>query len=181
MRVLILLLILLSPFPTLAQENDSNCGNGLPCGSLPWALPTFPAMPSPTPIDVDAVRDGFEEPPPTSTAIATIVNLDPVSDAVSTLQNSVIATPIFWEIEGTPMAAEEIVENYVGDSGQIFSYIKGLNDNSLGVIAPLVNFSIIAMGLVLVTQINNFLLPLAFGVLGFIRKLITLILDFWPF
>jgi hypothetical protein len=179
MRWLILLMLLFSSLPVFAQ--DDTCGNGLPCGSLPWPLPTFPAMPSPTPIDVEAISNEIILPPPTSTPMATLVDLAPVEEGIGTLQAALDATPLTIEIEGTPMSPEDIVTNYVGGTGELFGYIKGLNTNSLGVLAPFVNFSIVVMLVILVTQLNTFIIPIAMAVFGFIRKLLSLILDFLPF
>jgi hypothetical protein len=180
MRGLILALLLLMATPILAQNNNQSCGNGLPCGSLPWPLPTFPAMPSPTPIAID---DSFANPPPvpTSTAMATLVDLAPIENGIGTMEAALNATPISIEIEGTLVSPEDIVLTYVGDGGGIFGYIKGLNSNSLGILAPFVNFVIIALLVVMVTQLNTFIIPIAMAVFGMIRKVLSLILDFLPF
>lgn len=65
--VLLVGLFLLSSV-TLAQ---GDCGNGLPCGPLPWDLPVFPNLQSPTPITGEVDADPNQTPSATFTATAT--------------------------------------------------------------------------------------------------------------
>lgn len=53
---------------TFAQEN---CGNGLPCGPLPWDLPVFPVLQSPTPASGEVDQDPNNTPTNTLTATST--------------------------------------------------------------------------------------------------------------
>lgn len=46
----VIIAILIAIAPTQSQDDTSDCGNGLPCGPIPWGLPIFPTLQSPTPL-----------------------------------------------------------------------------------------------------------------------------------
>lgn len=56
--------ILISTFSLKAQT----CGDGLPCGPIPWELPGYPILESPTPINADV---GAITPTPSATVTLT--------------------------------------------------------------------------------------------------------------
>src|SRR4030042_4743469 len=43
-------LVILAALPSGLINGQEDCGNGLPCGPIPWSLPAWPQMESPTPI-----------------------------------------------------------------------------------------------------------------------------------
>lgn len=173
-------LMLLMAQTSLAQ--NGNCGNGLPCGSIPWDLPDFPKMESPTPIP-----DIYNDPsaPPQATATATmssteIADLDTAYNSLATIESIMQSTPVLIEIEGTPTNADDYILQTISDSETMFSYIKGLSSVSFGKMQPLIEFTLIAFPVVFLTMFSKYFIIIGAVVLGFIRKILTLLFDFLP-
>lgn len=184
MRTTLLILILIVALPTSAQQN---CGNGLPCGPIPWSLPQFPDLRSPTPFIWQQANQVAltSTPVPTATSIGSsfltptpFSTFEDFSDNVATLQAQFEATdiPITNEL-GTPIALDETI----AENGSIFfSYARGFTANSFGVFAPLIDFIIFAFLLTLVYAVLQFTLPVLTAIFGAFRRLIQFLLDFIP-
>jgi hypothetical protein len=188
-RLLILLVCVLCGAVTVSAQS-TDCGQGLPCGPVPWKLPVLPKLSSPTPIPtVPVTLQPPNTPGPTPTPQPTptfqpiginTVDASGIADKMATLSAVIEATPeLVLNASGTPVALEDAAL----DSGAetLFAYAKGLGSINLGSISPVVTFSVTAAMLIIATKLITFILPVLVALFGIIRKIIQLILDFLPF
>ena len=180
-------LCLIVLFVALPIQAQSNCGNGLPCGPIPWTLPQFPDLRSPTPFIWEQANEVAltSTPVPSATSIGSsfitptpFATFEDFSNNVATLQAVFEATeiPITNEL-GTPIALDATI----AENGSIFfSYARGFTANSFGVFAPLIDFIIFAFLLTLFYAVLQFALPVLTALFGAFRKLIQFLLDFIP-
>lgn len=187
-RILFLVLLVLGlSFPVMAQ---SPCGNGLPCGPLPWPLPSFPDLFTPTPmptfpitVQVTQVSGGIPtpQPVPTNPALAT-VDTSGISDQMATLQAVVAQTPMIMDdFNGTPVDTAQTYDELADNAETFFGYAKSISQAQFGSLSPLVAFIILAFVTVLSVKTLTFTLPFATVLFGLIRKAVSLLLDFLPF
>lgn len=201
MKYLLALLILFVAVPVFAQTatptsgptptgtrrpmTDPTCGNGLPCGPIPWPLPNLPYLPSPTIFPTIVVTatltpspiygPGTSAPVASSTPAASpTFELDGMDDALATLEQLTNGTPI--AIDGFDFDSEGLG----ADAGSFFGTIKGVTDLHLGPFTPLLVFFIFAFLFVMGVQSSGIVLPLLMSIFGFIRRIISTILDFIP-
>lgn len=187
---LLLCLLMLVSLPSLAQ---SDCGNGLPCGVVPWQLPVYPTLESPTPIFTpisvitatpNLTVTATSTPSPTLTPSITPTGTQSgqgfFDDFVLTLEAQGSATPFEIEINGTPVSdlgADVIEEN----SEFFFSYMKGfLGGNWAGPFTPLLQLAGFMIGFIifmLLKSILTFSLAMLLKLLGALKNFI---LDFIP-
>lgn len=187
-RALVLVLVLLVGWSAAAQDD---CGNGLPCGPLPWPLPDMPKLVSPTPIPtvyatssaqllLTSTATPSNTPTPTGTAF-----FDPagIADSLATVQAITDGTafPIL-DATGNPIDLGSQIDTVSVNVGDFFDYMAAvLNANLFGPFAPLVLFLAVTFPIVLLIKAADFLVPIAAALFGGIRKVVTLILDFLPF
>lgn len=189
MRAAWLLLIgVLVVAPARAQ---SDCGNGLPCGPVPWSVPELPQLESPTPIPTvlatsasGLLLTATATPTYTPTATGTpFFSVGEVNDSIATVQAITAGTP--WPIldaEGTPLALDDQIDTLSLNVGNFFDYAAAvINANLFGPFAPLVLFLAVSFSIVLLIKAADFLVPIAAALFGGIRKVVTLVLDFLPF
>lgn len=184
-KLLVLLICLLCGAITVSAQE---CGQGLPCGPVPWKLPALPTLPSPSPMPtyqttVEATHVSGAVPTPaampTNPPLLDVDTSD-IGDQMSTLAALIEATPeLVLNAEGT---AEAIGTAELTGAETLFAYAKGVGSINLGNnIGPLVAFSLTAMVLIITTKMTTFLLPVLTALFGIIRKIVQLILDFLPF
>lgn len=179
--IVVILIVLLSSQAVAAQ---SNCGNGLPCGTVPWRLPTVPRLNSPTPMPTHVVQDDSINPgAPTATpapfATPTAVGdmgITGLEDQIATLQAVIDGTPITVEDHGIATEEPDMGES----AGAVFGFILGLQGVHFGVLTPLVTFVFFCLFTVIAMKAGFFILPVIAVVFGFIRKIISAILEFIP-
>lgn len=179
-------LILTIGQPTYAQ-ND--CGHGLPCGPVPWSLPMLPDLPSPTqfptvvvtatlsptPYMITVTPGGGPTPAPTG-----FIDLGDLEDKVATLSAIVEATEeVIEDIDGG--AFDEDSVDLAGNAEEMFGYIRGVSGVHFGPLTVVVTFLLFSLVFTLANEILFFLVPIGAVIFGFIRKIITLIMDFLPF
>lgn len=195
MKYLALLILFIAAAPAFAQtatitptrlpSNDTTCGNGLPCGPIPWPLPNLPYLPSPTVFPTIVVTatltpspvygPGTSAPVSTSTPAASpTFELDGMEDALATLEHLTNGTPI--AIDGFNFDAAGLGT----DAGAFFGAIKGVSELHLGPFTPLLVFFIFAFLFVMGVQSSGSTIPLLMSVFGFIRRMVSTILDFIP-
>ena len=69
----------------------------------------------------------------------------------------------------------------VGSEGSIFvSYALAFYNANIGIFTPLLTFMILRVMVMTAVKLNVWLAPVAVAIFGFIRKVISLILDFLP-
>lgn len=181
-RILILVVALLVMVtPALAQD----CGNGLPCGPMPWGLFQLPRLNSPTPfptVIVTAASGSVPTPTPTGTLTVTPESTEEVTeqpevvefaDQVGTLQSVINSTPqtVFDRSTGFDLA---------GNATNIFSYLLGLQTIHFGVFTPLIQLIFFGFFLVIAVKIGFWILPIVATFVGFVRKVAETIVSFVP-
>jgi hypothetical protein len=185
--LLILLALILLAAPVAAQDDD--CGNGLPCGPIPWPLPGWPIMSSPTPLGVvgEALpgQPTFTPTPtPTDTPEPTITPTlffeeDPLEEAIETLQAVFEATTVpVTGVDDQEVSGDDIA-GFVDPT--FFGYVRGFSVNMLGPFAPLGSLLLAIVGLTIFTTIIRVTLPVIAALIGFIRKVVSFVMDLIPF
>lgn len=163
-----------SPTPTptdLPADENLDCGSGLPCGQVPWGLPSFPLLESPTPLDLgdgQVVNPG-ETPTPTVDFLAEITQ---IGEYASNL-DSLTSTPFNFEV-----TEEAEYQNIIANSTLFFSYVKGLSQADFGVVTPLLSAFFIFVTLTILIKMTLFFIPIIGVIAGLIRKVIELIPGF---
>lgn len=185
MKRLIVLLLLLIPGTVSAQQN---CGNGLPCGPVPWSLPPLPRLASPTPMPTIVLTPLAPTPgpgTPTSTPAPTSAptsafDTSGINNQVATLQVFMETTqePIYNEL-GTPVGLSSLPELSQG-AGLFFGYAKGFSQASFGSLSPVFTLALLSMITVLSVKAITFGLPILATVVGMIRNVLSMIRDFIP-
>lgn len=184
MKRLIVLLLLLIPGTVSAQ----NCGNGLPCGPVPWSLPPLPRLASPTPMPTIVLTPLAPTPgpgTPTSTPAPTSAptsafDTSGINNQVATLQVFMETTqePIYNEL-GTPVGLSSLPELSQG-AGLFFGYAKGFSQASFGSLSPVFTLALLSMITVLSVKAITFVLPILATVVGMVRNILSMIRDFIP-
>lgn len=168
-----------------SQNNPvSNCGNGLPCGPVPWRLPSYPVIESPTPVlryeEYGAVITATPSPTPTLTPTATATfdfGIQTISDTVATLSGM---SALDVEIDGTPISFNSAIDNVSTNADMIFGYVKSIFGATWGPFTPLATLAFLIFGITLAMVAYSLFIPLISRIFGFIRRFISFILDFIP-
>lgn len=98
-KLLLLFVLVMMSSPALAQ---SDCGNGLPCGPVPWRLPQFPDLSSPTPMPTLEIPESDINPPgqptatpaPINTATPIALDTGEIESQLDTLNTLLQQTPL---------------------------------------------------------------------------------------
>lgn len=184
------LLMLLLAAPVFAQ---GDCGNGLPCGPIPWRLPVFDELMSPTPITyVIAPTPGegtpteapTETPAPTETFTPSPTPTrffgDDPDDVLATLSSIVEGTAIpVLDAEGQPVDVADVI-GFQSEMGVFFGYAKGLSEGAFGPFSPLIGLLMAGLLIALILRAISLIVPALAAIFGAIRKVVQLILDFIP-
>jgi hypothetical protein len=191
--VVAVVFVLSAPVPVSAQDDD--CGNGLPCGALPWALPGLPDLQSPTPIIV-TVNPAYTPPPtpiPTNTPPPTVTptptpfmsatpfyESDSIDDSIATIEGILDGTqPAIIDPDGNTFDGD--VTGLYGGIETYFSYVKGVSQlNVFGQFTPLVGLFFFVIHIQLVLSALRLTVPVVGVLVGIVRKIIQIILDFIP-
>jgi hypothetical protein len=185
-RVLIALLIIAPYWFSLAQDD---CGDGLPCGKLPWDLPDLLVLPSPTPIPTVAITEvpttgagtPTYTPYPTATPPSGVLDTTGLDENMATLGVIMDAPAItFYDLEGTPVDNTSTFEQLGSNAGQFFGYTRSLSELNLGKLSILFNFLILTFLTVGALKTTTLLLPALAAAFSIFRKIIQLTLDFMP-
>jgi hypothetical protein len=180
-----LLILVAGALPATAQD----CG-GLPCGDIPWLMPEFPRLASPTPFPTNAITatptpgataTGAPTNTPTPTMTPTI-NIGDVSGGVDQLNQLLTATAqVIYDVNGTPVAVGTVAYDYQVNASTAMSYIKALGGADFGVVTPLVQFFIGALLFILAVKLVEISIPFIAILFGSLRKVVQVVLDFIPF
>lgn len=185
-RRFILLWIVLNLALTGFAAAQSDCGNGLPCGSIPWPQPNPPQLRSPTPMPTVGVTLA---PPtqtpggPTATPAPTEVSVDtsPLNDQFATLQAVIEATEPVVEVSGTPVSASEQLDSLASGSYTFFGYVRGVAELDLGGLTPLMVFLIVSLLTVIAVKSITFILPVLAAIFAFLKSIVDFVLNLLPF
>lgn len=186
-RTLLTFFVLLS-IPLWASA-QSSCGNGLPCGPLPWPMPKFPILVSPSPmptIGITAVPTSggsptatsapTETPAPTGTVISDFTSL---SDQMATLQGMLLATSEPVEINGTAIDSDEYLATSVAGSTTFFSYVRAFSDVDVGFLGQIINFALVSFAVVIAIKLATFILPMLGTLFGIILGAVQFFISFF--
>lgn len=177
------LLVMFMTGAALARD----CGNGLPCGPVPWDLPGLPHLVPPTLIpDTSVSVPGPTSAPAPTSVPSNLINLDTsgLNNQVATLNAVIAATPVsVSNLDGSftnpNMQATQQAE--MGqNSGTFFGYVRGLADSNFGVMTPVFFFVLFSFVLTFFTKSSSIFLPILVAVFGFVRKIVQLVLEFIP-
>lgn len=197
-----MLILILAALPSGLAAAQSNCGNGLPCGPIPWKLPRWPTMESPTPIGTQydyGTVTYTPTPTPTDTPTATPTNTAtptptetwtpaptptafltdvPMADTVATAQAAAQVDAVtVYSVDGTPMA-KEAASSLVDP--MIFAYIKGISADIFGPFEPLAVVLFVGFGLQMFMMVAKLFLFVGSILLGFVRKVVEFIMNLIP-
>jgi hypothetical protein len=183
----IVALLLLVP----GSYQDDDCGDGLPCGPIPFDLPSLPLILSPTPFPTVWIQ---ATPTPTVTPIPT-----PTPDATATFTPvptaTLNATAIVEGVEGLEELSEGTPQPVIGldgveydiesidegaETATFWSYIRGLFSINLGKFQPVLVFSVFAFGIIIAVKSSTLILYFLAPLIGLIRKAIDFVLKFIP-
>ncbi len=167
---------------------QSDCGNGLPCGSIPWPQPNPPQLQSPTPMPTIGVTlnpptqtPGGPTATPAPTNAGFEIDTSGISDQFATLQALAEATDPVVMVSGTPLAPTDQYDTLTDNSATFFSYVRAVNEIDLGGLNPIIGFVTVSFLTVLGVKIITLLLPVLATLFGFARKVVGIVLDFLPF
>lgn len=89
-------LLIISP----VQAQVADCGNGLPCGPIPWRMPVLPDLSSPTPMPTLEIPESninpgepTSTPAPINTATPIALDIDGIDGQLSLLNSAILQTP----------------------------------------------------------------------------------------
>lgn len=195
-RALIVLLMVL--VVNVLRAQDDECGNGLPCGPIPWPVPVLPDLQSPTPMPTIVITFTIT---PSMTPSPTLTHTPTPTDTHTPTPATATHTPRpVDEIESAledggallDATAEAVIDldNAAFDAGNLdasadltlfFGYARGVSSVSFGPFTPFVSLIFVFLLTLLFTHSITFLLPIAAVIIGLIRRIIQLVLDFIPF
>lgn len=119
--------------------------------------------------------------PPTATPTSFSGVAVDLEGQIETLSAIMTGTPINIVVSGTPFDSSAAFTELGENAGSFFGYARGLSTGSyLGPFTPLVALSTLALLVVASVMLLTFFGPVFGVIFGFIRKIISLILDFLP-
>lgn len=170
---------------------QDDCGDGLPCGRIPWDLPVLPGLPSPTPMPTSGVTIAppTQTPsgptatpiPPTAGAGGFDLDVSGINDQFATLQSMAEATEQVVVVSGTPVSSSEQLDTLAADSYTFFGYVRAVGSLDLGGLTLILGFILTSFIVVVAVKSITFILPVLLALFNFIRSVISVILDFIPF
>lgn len=185
-KLLICLALLIFALPTKAQD----CGDGLPCGPIPWTLPNYPVLITPTPLQAGSVATPTPTNTPTATwtpsptwtpsmtpttraSVTPFFDPDFIDDHISTAEALIQGTQVpVLDHEGEPLEFGS-----GGDAETFFAYAKGLaTGETFGVYTPFIVLLLTIFGFSFMLAMFSFVLPFAALILGLLIKIIGLII-----
>lgn len=187
--LIVLGLLGLAAAPALAQGDPLNPG-----GSIPWPIPAWPILASPTayplrPTPTTQVYTITPTPSPTATATPTPsptsapADYEQSSMATIAAENSHINATLQamtgQDIEGQNLGgAVDEIGNY---AAYFFGYVKGLELNNIRGMGIVISFLITALVTILLTKIITAALPMMTTFAKWTIDLLRLVADFLPF
>lgn len=153
------------------------------CFQVPWAIPQFAELQSPTPFPTVVITQTYTPTPFTPTATPTIV---PTSD-----YTPVNATAVVEQLQtlqaiasGTPVPISIVTQSpaMLGANAAVFwGYAKGLGDGAFGDnFSPLITFGMAAILFLVALKFSLIIIPVLMSLIGAFRKVIRMVLDFIP-
>src|SRR6185369_5924033 len=164
------------------------CGDGLPCGSIPWPQPNPTQLQSPTPMPTIGVTinpptqtPGGPTATPAPTEASFNLDLGGLNDKFATLQSVVEATDQVVEVSGTPVSAGDQLDTVAASGYTFFGYVRGITELDLGGLTPFITFVTTSLVVVIAVKSITFILPVLLALFNFIKGIINVVLNFLPF
>lgn len=164
---------------------QDDCGDGLPCGNIPWDLPVLPPVNSPTPIPTTTPRpdiSGNVGPgTPTPTPIGGNLGSVGLADQIATAA-AYAPTPMdVLDSNGDVLVFSDQINLLQQDAVIVVGYARGLSSMNFGKMTPLIAF--IAGTFVIITFVKawTLLMPVFATLIGMFRKIVSFIMEFIPF
>lgn len=160
-----------------AQRRD--CGYGLPCGPVPWALPRYPEMATEAPpLDIALTPTPTLEPTDTSGDVIFATgtpsigeSIGGVSDTMATMQALIVAPTL------DPAMLDELGIN----AGMVMGVVRGVSDTGMfGRFQPIVSLMTVVLVVVVVMGVVSFIATFASSIIGIGRKIYHAVMDFIP-
>ena len=191
---LVIVLVLAAPAAAQGTKGSSKDDPLNPRGSIPWAIPAWPYLLSPTPYPIrpSPTPQLFTvTPTPTYTPTATpTVTPTPAPNDAERAQLATLAAENS-EINATlqAMTGQDIVgQNMGGALDQIggyaayfFGYVKGLQLNNIHGMGMVISFLILALAAILLTRILTAVLPMMTTFARWTLDVLKLVAEFLPF
>lgn len=181
----LLMALMMALSPTLAQSDD--CGDGLPCGPVPWTIPRLPVILSPTPIPTTAIQptntpEPTQTPDPGHTATPepeATLDPDDLDDLVGDVDEIINRTPIapMTDPDGNPLGWDSVGTL---STGGLWGYLRGLIGVDLGVFQPVLVAGVIALFVRVFVKSSTLILPVIAFLVGGVRKAVEFVLKFIP-
>lgn len=175
---------------------QNQCGQGLPCGPVPWPIPQLPELASPSPFPTIEITSTPSPTPgatptPTNTLTPSPTATIPTPTTFPSPTSFLDTTEIFEQmgtIQAIANATTVPIEEDPGDinsemgtnAGTFFAYIRGLSEANFGVLSPLVVFMLTSFTFVLVVKAAQLFMPMVSVGFGFLRKIVEFVLEFIP-
>lgn len=162
----ILMVVALLLITVISPADAQDCGAGLPCGPLPWRLPSLPNLQSPTPIGnyaITATPTGTVIAPPTPTSD---LGMQELRDQVGTLQALMDAT---HEAVATVDGGGFNPDNAGETLPLFFRFSYWVHSFRFGIFTPLISAFVFAFVSLLLLALGNVILPLIAPLIGLIR------------
>lgn len=177
-----MLIYLMMGFGVSYAQDD--CGDGLPCGRIPWDLPAFPSLPSATPIPTITPRPDFNgnvgPGTPTATLRGSDLGAEEIANQIATA-SGYNPTPIpVLNASGTPEDISADISALRENTAIVFGYARGLTSMHFGKSTPLVGFLVFVFGLVMFIKGWTFIMPILATLVGLFMRLVSFILGFLP-
>jgi hypothetical protein len=165
---------------------SSDCGYGLPCGPIPWDLPSLPRIMSPTPIPTVHIVPTTT---PTSTPIPTAMpetsatpaptqQVDEmVDDLLGDIGDLINQTPIPIEYDGQEVDFDSISQY---ETGTLWGYLRGILTIDAGIFTPILSVAVFGLFAMIFTKSSTLTIPLIAFAVGVVRKIITFVKSFIP-
>lgn len=189
-----LIVVVLHVLFVAAAAAQSECAQGLPCQAVPWRMPVFPRLQSPTPetgLSDEELHEFFDPvaPSPTPGPSPTVTPdlSGGIDSGLATLQAQMQATvPGISNLDGSYNAGGfSDVVNGLADYGNspmstFFSYTKAFAQANIGPFSPLLFFLFFRFFVKIVVRFSTKLIPVFVAIFGFLRKIVQTVLEFIP-
>lgn len=165
---------------------SSDCGHGLPCGPIPWDLPSLPRIMSPTPIPTVHIMATAT---PTQTLIPTITptpEMTPtptqqvdemVDDLMGNIGDLINQTPIPIEHDGQKVDFDSISQY---ETATLWGYLRGILTINAGIFNPILSIVVFGLFAMIFTKSSTLTIPLMAFAIGITRKIISFVISFIP-
>ncbi len=177
MRMILATLLMLA----LSIPVFADCTDKTPCGPVPWKMPVLPRLLTPTPMpNSSGSVTGIFGPTPVPDTNASADLGDTNFFDGSALNKQVGDLKTLMSNQNTMNGTGQDLGVLVSQSGDFFSYLRAFATANFGVFTPLLLIAVLSFSVKMGLGVSTRLFPVFMAIYGFVRKAITVILDFIP-